>query len=70
MADLKILTEQLKLLIESPDALLQVAADEDQKQELLRLSRQAAAALESPFETLQRLVYSVRKILLLSHSAV
>lgn len=57
MADPKTLTEQLKLLIENPDAF---GADEAQKQELLRLSRQTAAALESPFETLQKLVYSVR----------
>lgn len=67
MADPKTLTEQLKLLIESPDAL---GASEAQKQELLRLSRQAAGALESPFETLQRLVYSVRTASLLSPTSV
>lgn len=67
MADPNTLSEQLKLLIESPDAL---AANEAQKQELLRLSRQAAAALESPFETLQRLVYSVRIASLISPSAM
>lgn len=55
MADPKTLVEQLRLLVESPDAF---QADEAQKQELLKLSRQAAAVLESPFETLQRLVYS------------
>ncbi|KAG6368470.1 hypothetical protein INS49_002677 [Diaporthe citri] len=55
MADPITLVEQLRLLVESPDAF---QADEAQKQELLKLSRQAAAALESPFETLQRLVYS------------
>lgn len=57
MADPKILREQLNLFIENPDAM---QADDAQKQELLRLSRQAAAALESPFEMLQRIVYSVR----------
>lgn len=67
MADPKALTEQLKLLTEDPDAL---GANAAQKQELLRLSRQAAAALESPFETLQRLVYSVRTASLLSPTSV
>lgn len=67
MADSNTLSNQLKLLIESPDAL---AANEAQKQELLRLSRQAAAALESPFETLQRLVHSVRSASLISPSAM
>lgn len=67
MADPETLTEQLKLLIESPDTL---GANEAQKQELLRLCRQAAAALESPFETLQRLVYSVRAASLLSSTSV
>lgn len=57
MADPTTLVEQLKLLVESPD---DFQVDEGQKQELLKLSRQAAASLESPFETLQRLVYSVR----------
>lgn len=67
MADPKILTEQLKLLIEDPDVL---GANEPQKQELLRLCRQAAAALESPFETLQRLVYSVRTASILSPTSM
>lgn len=66
MADPKTLVEQLKLFVESPDAF---QADEAQKQELLKLSRQAAAALESPFETLQRLVYSVRTASLRSPTA-
>lgn len=57
MADPKTLLEQLRLLVDHPDAF---QVDEAQKQELLKLSRQAASALESPFETLQRLVYSVR----------
>lgn len=57
MADPKTLLEQLKLFVKCPDAF---QADETQRQELLKLSRQAASALESPFETLQRLVYSVR----------
>lgn len=57
MADPKTLMEQLRLFAESPDAF---QFDEAQKQDLFRLSRQAAAALESSFETLQRLVYSVR----------
>lgn len=56
MADSKVLKEQLKLLIENPDAF---GEDESSKQELLKLSRVAAATLESPFETIQRLVYSV-----------
>ncbi|KAL1872959.1 hypothetical protein Daus18300_004099 [Diaporthe australafricana] len=55
MADPNTLREQLNLFIENPDAM---QADEAQKQELLRLTRQAAAALESPFEMLQRIVYS------------
>lgn len=67
MADPKTLMEQLKLFLESPDAL---EADEAQKQELLRLSRKTAAALESPFETLQKLVYSVRTTSLLTPSVI
>lgn len=57
MADPKILLEQLRLFVDDPDAF---QGDETQKQELLKLSRQAASTLESPFETLQRLIYSVR----------
>lgn len=57
MADMKVLIDQLRLLVNSPDAF---PGDESQKRELLQLSRQAAAALQSPFEMLQQLVYSVR----------
>ncbi|CAN8101585.1 unnamed protein product [Discula destructiva] len=55
MADIHVLMEQLKLLVEDPDAF---PGDEDQKRQLLGLSRRAAASLESPFEGLQQLVYS------------
>lgn len=56
MANPQVLAEQLKLFVANPEAF---QTDEVEKQELLKLSRQAAAALEAPFETLQRLVYSV-----------
>ncbi|KAG8159678.1 hypothetical protein KVR01_010315 [Diaporthe batatas] len=49
------LVEQLKLFVEHPDTF---QANEALKQELLKLSRQAASELESPFETLQGLAYS------------
>lgn len=61
MANIHVLTEQLTLLVESPDTF---PGTEEQKVQLLRLARQAAASLESPFETLQRLVYSVRTLAL------
>lgn len=64
MADPTILREQLRLFVENPD---KFEVDEAQKQELLKLSRQAASVLESPFETLQRLVYSVRSCIISSH---
>lgn len=57
MADTTVLIEQLKLLVEKPESF---SGDEAQNLELLKLSRRAVVALESPFETLQRLVYSVR----------
>lgn len=57
--DLKVLTEQLKLLIADPGA---AASDEVRRQEVQHLARAAAVALEDPFETVQRLAYSVRSI--------
>lgn len=57
MADIHVLTEQLKFLVESPKTF---PGDEAQKRQILQLSREAAASLESPFEMLQKLVYSVR----------
>jgi hypothetical protein len=55
-ADLDVLTAQLKLLLENPAA----AKDDAQRLQLKQLARAASLALEQPFETLQRLVYSVR----------
>lgn len=51
-----ILLEQLKLLISDPQAYF---TDDKQKKEIQRLSRDAATAIEEPFETMQRLVYGV-----------
>lgn len=48
-----VLIEQLRAVIDNPDSF---AGD---RREILGLARKAAALLESPFETLQRLAYSV-----------
>lgn len=48
------LIEQLNAVAEDPDAL-----NPSQRQEIIHLSRKAATALEGPFETFQRLAYSV-----------
>ncbi|KND90707.1 hypothetical protein TOPH_04625 [Tolypocladium ophioglossoides CBS 100239] len=54
-ADLDVLTTQLKLLLENPNVATQ---DDAQKLHLKQLARAASVALEQPFETLQRLLYS------------
>ncbi|KAK7408045.1 hypothetical protein QQX98_009818 [Neonectria punicea] len=53
-ADPNVLIEQLKLLVGNPAIL----ADETLRQEIKQLARQAAGALDAPFETVQRLAYS------------
>lgn len=50
------LIEQLQLLIADPGSYFQ---DDAQKRDFQKLARQAAAAVEEPFETMQRLVYGV-----------
>ena len=49
-----VLIGQLRALVENPEAF------SSQRQEIIKLSRQAAVVLEDPFETFQRLAYSVR----------
>lgn len=53
MANPSVLIQQLTLLAENPDAFSQ------HRSEIVSLARKATAALETPFETFQRLVYSV-----------
>lgn len=65
--DLGVLIEQLQRVIANPEA---VAAAGPQRQEILQLARTAAVAIEEPFETVQRLAYSVSTFLsslLLAH---
>ena len=50
-----LLIDQLKLLLHDSESL----KDDAQRQELKQLCRRAAEALEAPFETVQRLAYSV-----------
>lgn len=52
----ELLLEQLKLLVETPTHF------EGRSQEIIKLSRKGAVALEGPFETFQRLVYSVSSL--------
>ncbi|KAL1987270.1 hypothetical protein VTN96DRAFT_4298 [Rasamsonia emersonii] len=52
MANPSVLIQQLTLLAENPDAFSQ------HRSEIVSLARKATAALETPFETFQRLVYS------------
>ncbi len=49
--------EQLRALVADPTSL---ATTEAQRRELLQLTHQASRALETPFETFQRLAYAVR----------
>lgn len=62
MAEPQLLIQQLKLLIKTPDTY----GTEEERHEIKRLGRMASNALEAPFETMQRLVYSVSSNLLLS----
>jgi hypothetical protein len=55
-ANPKALIEQLRLLTADPSFYFQ---DEAQKRDFQKLTRQAGAAVEEPFETMQRLVYGV-----------
>lgn len=50
------LVEQLQLLVADPGSYFE---DDAQKREFQKLARQAGAAVEGPFETMQRLVYGV-----------
>lgn len=50
-----VLVQQLRALVENPEAF----ASGFQRQEIMKLSRQAATLLEDPFEMFQRLAYSV-----------
>ena len=52
-ANSAILLQQLRAVIETPDAF---ATD---RQEIMNLARKASVELEGPFETMQRLAYSV-----------
>ncbi len=52
----QVLIEQLQLLTADPGSYFQSDA---QKRDFQKLARQAAAAVEEPFETMQRLVYGV-----------
>jgi hypothetical protein len=53
IANPDLLIQQLKALIANPEVF------STQGTEIVQLSRQAAVALEGPFETFQRLAYSV-----------
>lgn len=53
MANPTVLVQQLTLLAENPEAFSQ------HRSEIISLARKATAALETPFETFQRLAYSV-----------
>lgn len=55
-ANPQVLIEQLRLLTADPSSYFQ---DEAQKRNFQKLARQAGAAVEEPFETMQRLVYGV-----------
>lgn len=55
-ANLDLLKEQLSLLVQEPGSF---QCDELQRTELLRLSRRAANALETPQEMTQRIIFSV-----------
>jgi hypothetical protein len=54
------LIRQLKLLVQEPESF---GFDDSQRVELLRLSRSASRALETPQETTQRIIFSVRSYL-------
>ena len=58
--DLGSLAQQLRSILDNPDAT--AGADEAQRLEVKQLARAVSVALEQPFETVQRLAYSVRPI--------
>ena len=55
------LIRQLKSLIEKPESL---GLKDSQRVELLRLSRSASRALETPQETTQRIIFSVSLLII------
>jgi hypothetical protein len=58
-AEVGVLIDQLQRLVADPGGLI---ADEAQRQELKQLSRSTAVLLEEPFDTVQRLAYSVSEM--------
>lgn len=56
--ELDSLAQQLRSVLNNPDAF--AGADEAQRLEVKQLARAVSVALEQPFETVQRLAYSVR----------
>lgn len=58
--DVDILIAQLQAIVADPKgATVALAIDDTKRQQLKQLARAASFALEEPFETVQRLVYSV-----------
>lgn len=55
-AEIAVLIDQLQRVVADPGALI---ADEAQRLEAKQLARSAAVLLEEPFDTVQRLAYSV-----------
>ena len=58
-AEVAVLIEQLQRLVADPGGLI---ADEAQRQELKQLARSTAVLLDEPFDTVQRLAYSVSEL--------
>jgi hypothetical protein len=65
-ADPEALIEQLRLLTADSDSYFW---DDAQKHEFQRLARGAATAVETPVETMQRLVYSVSGYIVIDYNA-
>lgn len=58
--DVDVLIAQLQAIVADPKGSIVAAAiDDTKRQQLKQLTRAASFALEEPFETVQRLVYSV-----------
>lgn len=65
--DVEILIAQLQAIVADPKgATVALAIDDTKRQQLKQLARAASFALEEPFETVQRLVYSVSLTTLLA----
>lgn len=59
MADYQLLIQPLEVVIKNPEV---ISANDEARSKALKLLRAASLAIETPFETLQRIAYSVSQL--------